>query len=204
MSTYEENRVWGNRAVLEAVVRMRIGVPNNIAADAVKLMLRPIVPLGQIQGAVMMGQGLIANEILKDVREKEDAYARRLAQAGYDGVGSAGRELALAENARLASEAGVGKCSEMAAISFIYLRDQGKFPIDYVYWGNSFGNKGGHTFVILGRASKSDLAAPKTWGTSCVIVDPHKEQLAFSVGMIEHYFGSQTYQLYLRLEGPSS
>jgi len=201
MPTYEENYVWGNRAMLEAVANMRVGVPNNLAAQGVKDIATPLIPASQIQGAIRMGQGLVAKQILIRVREKEDEYARRLESRGFSG--DAGKELALAENARLAVEAGVGQCSEMAAISFIYLRDQGKFPIDYVFWGNYFANKCGLTFAILGRESGSDINEPESWGASCVIVDPHKEQLAFPPGMIQHYFGSQVYKLYLRLEAPT-
>lgn len=202
MATYEDNYGWGYRAVMEAVASMWVGVPNNLGRDAAKQILTPLFPVSQVQGLVTMVHGQIAQQILRGVRKEEDAYAERLVASGYSD--DAGREMALAENARLARNAGVGKCAEMAAISFIYLRDNGKFPIDYVYWGNSFGSMGGHTFAILGRDTNSDIANPQTWGSACVVVDPHMEQRAFPPGMAKHYFGQQNYKCYLRLEAPST
>lgn len=198
MATYEENYKWGFRAVMEAVGSMWVGVPNNLGRDAVNQIFSLQVPFSQIKALVTIAHGQVAQQILRGVREEQDAYAKRLVASGYSG--DAGKEMALVENARLARNSGVGKCSEMAAISFIYLRDNGQFPIDYAYWGNSFGSNGGHAFAILGRNANSDIANPETWGRACTIVDPHMEQAAFQAAMAKHYFGQQQYKSYLRLE----
>lgn len=207
MADYHENHVWGYQAVLKAVTAMRIGVPNNLETAAVKAYFNPLnfplgLPLSISQGTALTLQGLFANEILKSARKEDDAFMGELMKAPQY-TGNARKELWLAEIARHAIQTGVGKCAEMAAISFMFLRDQGRFPLDYVFWGNVAGGFGGHTFAILGRPGDSDIEDPNTWGRDCAIVDPHKEQLAFPAYMVDHYFGSKKFELYLRLEGPT-
>ena len=163
MADYHENHSWGYQAVLKAVVAMRIGVPNNLGRDAVKAIASPLFPVSIGQGLGLMVQGQIAKQILNGAREEDDAFMAKLMNAPQY-TGEARKELWLAEVARHAIQTGVGKCAEMAAISFMYLRDQGRFPLDYVYWGNVVGGFGGHTFAILGRPAHSNIEDPTSWG----------------------------------------
>jgi hypothetical protein len=79
----------------------------------------------------------------------------------------------LRKAAATAEAAGCGNCGTNAAVAFMWLYDNGIFPIDYMS-GFEFERKTGvdHAFVVIGREDASDQRDPKTWGDSAVVCDP--------------------------------
>lgn len=60
-----------------------------------------------------------------------------------------------------------GNCSEMAAIAFLFLRDRGIRPLDYMCF-----NGKDHAFVILGRPAGTPVEDFSTWADKSVACDP--------------------------------
>jgi len=70
---------------------------------------------------------------------------------------------------RLAKETGTGNCSELSAVAFNYLRNQGVRPIDYfAVWRGSWN----HAFVVLNRPADQPLARFDQWSRYAVVCDP--------------------------------
>ncbi len=67
--------------------------------------------------------------------------------------------------ADVAERAKAGNCQEMAAVAFLFLLAKGIFPIELVSVKN-------HTFVIVGRDSKTPIDTPEEWNKEAVICDP--------------------------------
>ncbi len=59
-----------------------------------------------------------------------------------------------------------GNCSEMAAIAFLFLRDRGTRPLDYMCF-----NGKDHAFVILGRPAGSAVGDFQSWAGKSVVCD---------------------------------
>ena len=62
---------------------------------------------------------------------------------------------------------GCGNCGEQSALAFVYLRQHGIFPLDWMQVGNFK-----HAFVIIGRKSGSDPSDYNGWGSDSAICDP--------------------------------
>jgi hypothetical protein len=61
----------------------------------------------------------------------------------------------------------VGNCGEHAAVAFMYLARNNKFPIDYM---DSLPCVD-HAWVVIGRVDGSEVDNPNTWGDDCYICD---------------------------------
>jgi len=222
--TYHENYVQAVFAVNFTLQKMYIGAPNNLGMAAGKAYLlqpsfdnansgsapvaalRGISPFpggNLIAGVALSVVGHAAKAQLKNQREQDENYRAQLIRSGTFSSNEV-KELWIAETARLAIQSGVGNCAEQAAITFIYLRDKGIFPIEIAYWGNLFGHQGSHSFVILDRSKDSDIRDPNTWGESCVVCDPQMTGLAFPASMATCYFGIKQFEIEFRMDAPSS
>lgn len=62
---------------------------------------------------------------------------------------------------------GCGNCGEQSALAFVYLKQQGILPLDWMQIGNFK-----HAFVIIGRNGDSDPSDFNTWSKSSVVCDP--------------------------------
>jgi hypothetical protein len=70
---------------------------------------------------------------------------------------------------RLAKETSTGNCSELSAVAFNYLRNQGVRPIDYfAVWRGAWN----HAFVVLNRPADQPLARFDQWSRYAVVCDP--------------------------------
>jgi hypothetical protein len=97
----------------------------------------------------------------------------------------AGIERELEYTAAMAARMGCGNCNEQAALAFIYLRDKGIFPLDWVNKANFVYKFGGHSFVVIGRENRK--VKPAEWGASAVICDPHGLETAFPASQFEKF-----------------
>jgi len=66
-----------------------------------------------------------------------------------------------------------GNCSEMAAIAFLFLRDRGVRPLEYMCF-----NGKDHVFVILGRPASTLVGDFETWAGESVACDPLRGEAA--------------------------
>ena len=78
-------------------------------------------------------------------------------------------EATITRSAAIAEAAGCGNCGEQSAIAFVYLRDRGVRPLEYMHFKNH-----DHAFVALNRPKGSDESKPGTWGIDAVVCDPWK------------------------------
>jgi hypothetical protein len=70
---------------------------------------------------------------------------------------------------RLAKDTQTGNCSELSAVAFNYLRNQGVRPIDYFgVWRGAWN----HAFVVLNRPADQPLARFDQWSRYAVVCDP--------------------------------
>ena len=104
--------------------------------------------------------------------------------------------------ASAAAHYGCGNCNEQAALAFIYLRDKGVFPIDWVNKQNFLPGYGGHSFDVIGR--EAGKVKPADWGASAVVCDPHGAETAFPASQFEQYMPGATLHGLLRLDSRSS
>ena len=118
-----------------------------------------------------------------NLRDEAAATDTRLLK-DYANNRKAGIERELEYTAAMAAHMGCGNCNEQAALAFIYLRDKGVFPLDWVNKENVFLKFGGHSFVVIGRLSGK--VSPAEWGSDAVICDPHGEETAFPASQIAH------------------
>jgi hypothetical protein len=156
-----------------------------------------------IAGVALTVAGQGAKMKLNSQREQDDQYRAQLIQSRRYST-SAVKELWIAQMARSAIDSGIGNCAEQAAVTFIYLRDKGIFPIEIAFWGNLVSNQGSHAFVILDRLADSDITKPATWGETCVVCDPQMTGLAFPASMTPCHFGTKQFEVEFRLDAPSS
>lgn len=70
-------------------------------------------------------------------------------------------------SAAWAKHYGCGNCGEQSAMAFVYLKNHGIGPLDWMQIGNFK-----HAFVVIGRKSDSDSADYRTWGDESFICDP--------------------------------
>lgn len=76
---------------------------------------------------------------------------------------------------------GIGNCGEMALIAYIWLRNHGARPVDYMQFGNR-PPATNHAWVTVGRLTDSDLTNLRSWGPDAVWCDPWQgDGMAFSV-----------------------
>lgn len=130
-------------------------------------------------------------DALDDLRNDENRYAVSLKNAMDNNEISmrTANERLIEFRAALAAAYGAGNCAEQAALAFIYLRDKGIFPLDYMFKPNwaPFLDFGGHAFVVIGRKEGSDAANPSTWGELAVIADPHETETAYPASKIDQH-----------------
>ncbi|KTC87695.1 MULTISPECIES: hypothetical protein [Legionella] len=74
--------------------------------------------------------------------------------------------------ALIAREAGAGNCQEMAALAFLYLREQGITHLELVSIPT-------HNFVVLGRDTDTPINAPQKWNKEAIICDPWRRKFKF-------------------------
>jgi hypothetical protein len=66
-----------------------------------------------------------------------------------------------------AEHMGCGNCGEQSAMAFLFLKDRGIRPLDWMEATNF-----DHAFVVVGRAEGSKDTDIKTWGPAAVVCDP--------------------------------
>ncbi len=85
--------------------------------------------------------------------------------------------------AKIGALAGCGNCDEQASLAFVFLRDRGNRPLDFMTVGD-------HAFVVLGRETGSDHTDYATWGPEAVVCDPWHEKVYAANNFPTHmYFG---------------
>ncbi len=62
-----------------------------------------------------------------------------------------------------------GNCQEMAAVAFLYLLEQGVFPIEMVSIPH-------HTFVVIGRDPSTPIDEPSQWNADTIVCDPWRRE----------------------------
>jgi hypothetical protein len=132
-----------------------------------------------------------SSDALADLRSDEDQYFATL-KSRLDNSEISLRtatERLIEFRAAAAAAYGAGNCAEQAALAFVYLRDRGIFPLDYMFKPDwvPFLSLGGHAFVVIGRSKGSDPAKPSTWGRLAVIADPHETETAYPASKIDQY-----------------
>lgn len=111
-------------------------------------------------------------DCISDMRSDIETYAGTL-KGHFAESQSAAHERLAEFTAAAAVQYGCGNCDEQAALAFIFLRDKGVFPIDWVdMLGLAGGKLGGHSFVVIGRVKKA--IKPADWGPTAVVCDPHE------------------------------
>lgn len=141
-------------------------------------------------------------DCISDMRSDIVKYADTLKDLFAESEAAAHERLA-EFTASAAAHYGCGNCDEQAALAFIYLRDKGVFPIDWVdKLGLAGGKLGGHSFVVIGRIAKA--VKPADWGPTAVICDPHENATAFPASQFEQYWPGATLHGKLRLEDKTS
>lgn len=139
---------------------------------------------------------------ISDMRSDIEQYAGKLKGLFAESQSAANERLA-EFTASAAAHYGCGNCDEQAALAFIYLRDKGVFPIDWVdKLGVAGGGLFGHSFVVIGRVAKA--LKPADWGPTAVICDPHENATAFPATQFEQYWPGATLKGKLRLDDKSS
>lgn len=118
--------------------------------------------------------------------------------AEYGGVFDA--ELYINEMAKLAVDSQTGNCSELSALAFLYLRDNGIRPIEY--YGVIRGGWD-HAFVVLNR--DTNIAVPNfaDWSYQAVCCDPLKDRsddAGFLATWYPKMFPLKTTDLWYRLD----
>jgi hypothetical protein len=91
-----------------------------------------------------------------------------IAVAREPGDGKLGMPGVIRGTAAKARDLGCGNCGEQAAVAFVYLKDAGVRPLDYMVYKEP----GDHAFVVIGRAANSVESDYTTWGDDAVVCDP--------------------------------
>lgn len=148
-----------------------------------------------------------SSDALSDLRRDEDQYYGTL-KSHVDNQEMSlwtATERLIEFRAAAAAAHGAGNCAEQAALAFIYLRDRGVFPLDYMFKPNwvPFLDFGGHAFVVIGRKKGSDTAAPATWGDLAVIADPHETETAYPGSKIDQFMPNTKFVSMFRQETKS-
>jgi hypothetical protein len=97
----------------------------------------------------------------------------------------------LESSADWAKHYGCGNCGEQSALAFVYLRDMGIRPLDWMQVDNFR-----HAFVVVGRLSGSDPEDYTTWGPSAYYCDPWKGDAGEAVVLKTRYAGKKMVSLY--------
>ncbi|HEY1896099.1 MAG TPA: hypothetical protein VGG62_07505 [Terracidiphilus sp.] len=112
------------------------------------------------------GPGMIARMLCAggtfnkgELRERVDQDLGRIPHPTYKDM--------LESSADWAKHFGCGNCGEQSALAFVYLRDLGIRPLDWIQVNNFK-----HAFVVVGRVSGSDPEDYTTWGRSAYYCDP--------------------------------
>jgi hypothetical protein len=94
-----------------------------------------------------------------ELREHVDQDLARIKHPGWKDV--------LESSADWAKHYGCGNCGEQSALAFVYLRNMGIRPLDWMEVNNFQ-----HAFVVVGRDHDSDPADYTTWGRTAYYCDP--------------------------------
>lgn len=81
-----------------------------------------------------------------------------------------------------------GNCAEHAAIAFVYLKNAGIRPIEYMGYLSSYFED--HAFVVIGRKADSDINKPVAWGADVAVCDAYYGT-AYPAAKIEAEMGSK-------------
>lgn len=138
---------------------------------------------------------------LDEVRANIDRHYENTLKDLFEINQNAAGEREAEYTASAAAHFGCGNCNEQAALAFIYLRDKGIFPLDWVNKLNDFLIFGGHSFVIGREYGK---LKPAEWGQNAVICDPHGAETAFPASDFEKYMPNAKLTGKLRLDKKSS
>lgn len=84
-----------------------------------------------------------------------------------------------------------GNCSELAAMAFLFLRDRGTRPLDFMCF-----NGKDHAFVILGRPSGSVVADFSSWADKSVVCDALRGEAGIATKLEEWWHYSKCYSLF--------
>lgn len=181
MSQLAENLAAGLEAVRFVKGKMRFGAKNKVK---------------DIWAS--KGESISCVDTLRAGAAKYDDELRK----AYADNQAAGIEREAEYAAMAAAHYGCGNCNEQAALAFIYLRDRGIFPIDWVNKQNFLPGYGGHSFVVIGK--EAGKVKPAEWGDSAVICDPHGEETAYPASQIEQFMPRANLSGKLRLDSRSS
>jgi hypothetical protein len=111
-----------------------------------------------------------ANKVGDEFRSLGQAFLCVLAERSVNGEDDAGStEAWITRTAAIAESTGCGNCGEQSAVAFVYLRDRGVCPLEYMHFTNH-----DHAFVVLNRPKNTDESNPGTWGNDAVVCDPWK------------------------------
>jgi hypothetical protein len=139
---------------------------NSTYLRAVNQALAYVVKKMDIGASNKLGPGMIAKLLCAggtftngELRARVDEDLAR--------VGKYTQKDVIESTASWAKHYGCGNCGEQSALAFVYLRDQGFRPLDWMQVDNFK-----HAFVVLGRRADSDPADYTTWGRSAYYCDP--------------------------------
>jgi hypothetical protein len=139
------------------------------------------------------GPGMIAKALCAggtfnegELRQQVDKDLARIQRPGWKDV--------LESSADWAKHYGCGNCGEQSAVAFVYLRDLGIRPLDWMQVGNFK-----HAFVVVGRLGESDPADYTTWGRSSYYCDPWRGDCGEAAVLHVRYWKKKMAVLY-RLE----
>ena len=122
-----------------------------------------------------------------ELRERVDQDLAKIANPTWKHV--------LESSASWAKHYGCGNCGEQSALAFVYLRDLGLLPLDWMQVDNFK-----HAFVVLGRVANSDPADYTTWGSTSFYCDPWLGACGEAAVLHVRYWKKKMELLY-RLEG---
>lgn len=90
---------------------------------------------------------------------------------------------------------GCGNCGEQSAVAFVYLKQRGYRPLDWMCISN-----GDHAFVVIGRASGSKESQPASWGEAAVVCDPWYKTAYPAQSIFEHLPSDSKFESLLRID----
>jgi hypothetical protein len=139
------------------------GTPN---LGAAKMAVKYVQSKMDIGASNKIGIGMIAKAMCAggtfnngEVRNKVDQDLAKISNPTWGNV--------LDLSADWAKHYGCGNCGEQSALAFVYLRQLGIHPLDWMQIGNFK-----HAFVIIGRNGDSDPSDFNTWSQLAAVCDP--------------------------------
>ena len=153
---------------------MDIGAPNKA---------EPWEWYGKITRGLCAGTAVSKGELAKRVGEE---LARMAAPTWKD---------QLDVEASWAKHFGCGNCGPQSAVAFVFLRNKGVRPLDWMHYNNLQ-----HAFVIVGRKNESEPGDSRTWGKKAVVCDPWRGQAEPAMPYANIWFVNKTVELLHREE----